>query len=1817
MKKVIPFILGVLLVFNACKKTPNADNVLAYDNYLDGYPSNTISCRENLSFILKQSPDVLEVSEDIISTSPNIKGKVALQGNKIIFTPENQLKNGKKYMVTLHLSKLFNKIDKKLADFTCEVKTKKLDFSVELETPKAYDKNYYYINGSVTSSDYFESEMLSKIVSAKYNGKIKKIKYDNSEKKYSSYVYFNFKIDSLKRFDDDKILNVEWTGSPINSDSKGSEDVTIIGKNNFKVLDVKITDKIRQEVEISFSDPLDKNQNLKGLIQFLDVKDGDFTYKIHKNIVRIYPTHTFKNTAKIQFFKGIKNNSGYKLKDTHIVSVNFEEPKPSISFIKSGAILPKSKNLKINFYATNLRAVDVTIYRVYKNNILQYLQENKLTELSDLRYVGRPETKYTINLSDKGLKLAKPNAFAFNLADMISVKNGEMYRVELSIKKEYSNYTCDGVTPTNTIKYGRKDVNDYDGVNYRDYNWDERNNPCTDSYFYDAKISTNIFATDLGIIVKKGNNNSTFVAVTNLLTAKPVANAKVTLYDFQQQPIISQRTNSNGIARFNTDKNVFFATASQGKNTTYIRLKDGNALSMSNFDVSGAKLESGLQGYIYGERGVWRPGDTMFLTFVLNDKENPLPKKHPIKFELINPQGKIIDRKIQYKNTENVYIYTPKTEQSALTGNWELIISVGSSEFTKRLKVETIKPNRLKINIKIDKEIKANEKISGTADVKWLHGAIARDLKIDIQGKFKSTKTEFKNFGNYNFDDITRYFGTEEFTVFEGNLNNEGQAKFSVNPSFKNKAPGMLKAYFISKAYENGGDFSTDVFSKKVSTYTSYAGLNSAEEKESKNYLYTDKNYIFNVVSVDENGKGFSNDLDVKVYKISWRWWWRKNCSGLSEYDGSTYHEPYVSENIKTNSQGKGHFNLKIDKNDWGRYLVKVQDKKSGHTTANIVYFDWPDWYGLKQGNTNDNASMLVFTTDKESYSINETATIKFPSSAGSRALVTIENGTKVLDHFWVETKDKQTSFEFPVLPEYAPNVFVNISLLQKHSQTKNDLPIRMYGSVPMLVSDPNTKLEPEITMPDELKPETTAKISVKEKHGKPMTYTIALVDEGLLDLTRFKTPNTWDKFYARQSLGVKTWDIFDDVIGAYGGKINQILSIGGDEAKSINKNKKANRFKPMVIHLGKFTISANQSKTHEIKIPKYIGSVRAMVVASNVSKNAYGSAEKTAFVRSPLMILASLPRKITPKETVTLPVTIFAMKPHIKDVKLSLEPNNSYTIIGNKTQQISFKQPDEKMVYFKLKVNDFKGIGKIKINAVSGSEKTSYDVEIDVENPNPLTTETLDLVLKSNEEGSFDFSSFGTKGTNITTLELSSLPPMNFTSRLDYLIQYPHGCVEQTTSSAFPQLYFTELFDLSNEKKQKIERNIKATIRRLSKFQLANGGLSYWQGNSSADDWGTSYAGHFMIEANKKGYILPFGFKEKWISFQKKQAREWNKNSYNGLEQAYRLYTLCLANQPDLSSMNRMIETTGLDNSTKLRLASAYALIGKKSIAKKILETLSSNDKKHYYYYGSELRDKAMSLETYTFINDDVKAIKLAKTIAKKLSSNDWLSTQTTAYTLIAMSEYATKNGGKKGINASYIFNGNNANANTSKALFTTDLKPIEKNNKFKITNNNNGVLYVRLFNKGILPVGEEKVLSKNLSADVSFYTKNGDKIEPTKIKQGTNFVAKVIIKNTSDKNIDNVALTQYFPSGWEIVNTRFTDAGSNTSLPEVDYTDIRDASISNYFSLKANQSKIFKVLLNTSYLGSYYLSGIQAQAMYDNDYIVRTKGQWVEVVK
>jgi hypothetical protein len=920
-----------------------------------------------------------------------------------------------------------------------------------------------------------------------------------------------------------------------------------------------------------------------------------------------------------------------------------------------------------------------------------------------------------------------------------------------------------------------------------------------------------------------------------------------------------------------------------------------------------------------------------------------------------------------------------------------------------------------------------------------------------------------------------------------------------------------------------------------------------------------------------------------------------------------------------------------VNRPSWGRYLVYVRDPESGHATAQVVYIDWPYWARANRKD-NENATMLSFSTDKETYAVGETVKVSFPSSGKGRALISIESGIRLIDHFWVETQAGETKFEFKTTSAMTPNCFVNISLLQPHSATANDLPIRLYGVIPINVENPDSHLKPVLAMPEVLKPESKTTITVREENGKPMTYTLAIVDEGLLDLTSFKTPDPWKHFNAREALGVKTWDLYDQVMGSFTGKIDKLLAIGGDGEGEGKKGAKANRFKPMVYFAGPFELKPFGMGIHHVEIPNYVGSVRVMVVAGQDER--YGNAEKTVPVRNPLMVLGTLPRVLGPGESVALPVNVFAMEKHVKDVSIEITTNEFLKPKDGTKKTVKFNKIGDEVVNFDLQVAEKLGVGKVNIVARSGKEVARYEIEIDVRTPNPKETDVVETVVEPGKEWNPKYALRGMEGTNKITVEVSSFPMVDFGNRLKYLISYPHGCIEQTTSAAFPQLFLSNVMDLDNNFRREITNNVNSAIQRIQLFQNSEGGFSYWPGGNESSEWGTTYAGHFLLEAEAKGYRVPSGLKSNWIRYQKKMASNWRLQAsntdygvrqYDDLTQAYRLYTLALAKSPDLGAMNRLRESANLSVAAKWRLAAAYQLSGQSDIARKLVNNATTTIPKYRelsFTFGSDLRDKAMILEVLTLMGDKGRGASLMKEISKELNSNQWMSTQTTAYGLIAISKFIGASPVDKTMKFTYALNGQNAQSKSTQiAIFKQDFsgKALQKNGTLKFKNTGAGILYAKLSIEGVPVSGNETAASSNVSIGVNYYSMSGAKISVDKLEQGTDFIAEVTISNSGVRGyLAEMAISQVFPSGWEIHNTRMDEMQAASTISDYPtYQDFRDDRVYTYYNIPANKTKIFRFKLNAAYIGRFYLPAIATEAMYDNSIYAREPGQWVEVVK
>lgn len=1854
------FLLLMIVSFSSCTRTqkdiiPSAE----YAPYVNAYTGGVISQNSTIRIELTHEQPMVdlnnELKENPFSFSPSLKGKAYwVSNNTIEFVPEEgTLKPGSLYECTFQLGK-FVEVDKKLKEFNFSFRVQERNFTLSIEPLPITDAQPDEINikGEICFSDIVKKEEVEKILTAK----------DGNNKSYpveiiptDNLTRYQFCINQVPRDTEDYQLTITANGSPARIDQTQSEEVLIPAKDSFRFLSATRIDEPENGIEVVFSTPLSDTQDLKGLIEIPELSSSVF--QIKENRVFIYFEANQLSKLTLNIHEGVKSSQGKTLGTSHSISFSEINLKPQVEMLTTAAILPDSKSLIIPFRAVNLYAVDLNVIRIFENNVLMFMQTNSLASANELRRSGRLVYKKTLWLGkDTSKDIHNWENYSIDLAGLIRQEPGAIYRVILSFRQEYSAYPCGGVdnqdikfadnnTPDGLMKVSGSALSEadeavwdtpeayyyYNGgtMDWSVYRWKERDNPCHPSYYMnsDRAAACNVFASNLGMIVKRNSLNKLWIAVSNILDTNPVGKAQVTVYNFQLQPIGKGETNGEGFVEISSKGTPFIVVAEAEKQKAYVRVVDGEEQSVSRFDVGGKEIQKGLKGFIYGERGVWRPGDTLHISFILEDREKRIPDKHPVALEIYNPKGQFYTKMISTQGMNGFYTFDVPTQAGDPTGLWNAYIKVGGTTFHKGLRIETIKPNRLKINLTLPKILQSTDKnVTVPLASAWLTGATASKLKAKVEMSLSKVNTQFKNYGQYIFNDPATDFTTIKTDVFDGILNAEGKAGVTLKVPAATNAPGMLNATFTTRVFEPGGDASIYTQSIPFSPFVSYVGINLNQPKGK--YIETDKDHVFDVVTVNSQGQPVNrSNLEYKIYRISWSWWWENSDESFGTYINNSSITPVASGKLQT-SGGKTTFKFRVDYPSWGRYLVYVKDKDSGHATGGTIYVDWPESRGRSNKTDPSGIKMLTFSLDKESYEIGETATAIIPAAAGGRALVSIENGSSVLHREWIEvTNEGDTKYTFEITPEMAPNVYLHISLLQPHAQTINDLPIRMYGIAPVFVTNRQTVLQPQIQMPEVLRPETDFNVTVSEKSGKPMTYTLAIVDDGLLDLTNFKTPDPWNEFYSREALGIRTWDMYDNVLGASAGAYSSLFSVGGD-ATLKPADAKANRFKPVVKFIGPFYLEKGRQQTHTLKLPMYVGSVRAMVVAGQ--DGAYGNAEKTAFVRTPLMLLSTLPRVPSIQEEITVPVNVFAMEKQVKNVTVSLQASGGgVQIEGSHQQSLTFNRPGDQLVFFTLKTGNKTGKATIKLTASGGGQQTKETIEIEVRNPNPIVTLRSSEWIETGQNKELSYQLGSLSANNQIKLEVSRIPSVDISRRFDFLYNYQHHCTEQLTSKALPLLFIAQFKTIDTREAEKIKANVQEAIRQIYARQLPNGGFVYWPGNAVADEWISSYTGMFLTLAQEKGYAVHANVLNKWKRFQRAAAQNWRMpqeaNNWqqwqSELQQAFRLYTLALAGAPEYGAMNRMKEQPGLSIQAKWRLAAAYALTGKMKPAEELVynaETTVIPYSSMNQIYGSSDRDEAMILETLLLMNRERDALQQAKVVSKNLSQENWFSTQSTAFALMAMGRLAEKLSGS--LDFTWTWNGKQQPAvKSAKAVFEKEISTSPKSGTVAVKNQGKGALSVDLITRTQLLNDTLPAISDNLRMDIRYASMDGKPMSVNDIRQGTDFTAIASISNTSGTtDYTNLALTHIIPSGWEVYNERMTvpeaepqettDSSGNVS-GQYTYQDIRDDRVLTYFNLRRGETKIFTIRLQATYAGNFILPAVQCEAMYDVNVQARSK--------
>lgn len=1819
------------LFLNQCTKKGQdqaVDHTLTTAQLVSHVTSGIISSGEPIRVrfvesVVKENQVGSVLKKEVFSFGPEIQGVAAWKDRRILeFKPNHRLPFRKKYYGELRLQELLPHYkDLQPLKFKFEVAGREIEtFDGDFQLVDATDPKRLFYKGTVSFTETVGLEGVKRAVALQMGAAEIPLTWKVEEKDRR----FAFVSETLKRPDRTVQFTLRVDKDPVELSRDFEKNFSLGPLADFKVTEIRKSDQgKRPGLEIRFSDEIDQQQDITGLVRVEPAVD--FTQKMMGKSIHLSGDFAF-GTAYTLKISGIRSRWGARLRQEVRKEVDFEDQKPRLAFLSDGVFLPTANLQKIGFKTMNVKTVNLEVKRVFESNLGQFLQTESLEagrqrnqSFSDyeVNRVGVTVARQKLTIGTVKNRWLKHE---LDLKKLIRPGEKGLFLLKLSFGKNDMLYS--GLSNERRYYYGR----------------DYYNNPNSHGYLYrHGQIFKPVILSDIGLTYKMGTRQH-LVFATHLPNATPLEGVKVTLRTFQNQVISSKHTNVDGEVIFDDVKEkVFYIEAEKDGQRSLVKPAE-MAWNLSSFDTGGAEVSPDeTRAFIYTERGVYRPGDEINLCLIARNRDDTFPANHPVTLEIYNPKNQLVSTQTSKTADDGFYHFKFQSREEDLTGNWRAKFLVGSRTFFQVLKIETVVPNRLKVKFEPEKEKleSGDQCIRMKVVANYLFGAPAAALKAEISVNLKHWLKQFKNFPGYIFNNEAINFKSIQTNVFEGPLDEQGRTRIDWQLPPLTSVPSAVRAQITARVFDKGGRPTRMDHFIPIDAYRNYVGL----ERPKFKYGYTRVGAPVTLrgILVDTGGKPVSGrSLKYRIYRNARYWWW--------EYDSEDDFRIRFKKDSNTRLAKEGEiisrskpFAFEFNPENFGEYLLEVEEMIPGGHRAGF-FFRAYYWGDAPVGA--ESAGTLTLKSDRETYRPGDRAVVSFPTPEKGTILMTVEKGNQVLDTRVQEVvaASGESRIEIPVTREMLPNAYVSVSVLQPHSQTLNDRPIRMYGVIPLLVRESATIQTVDIKMADQLSSNQDFGIDIQTADGKATQFTVAVVDEGLLDLTRFATPDPWAQFYQKQRLAIRTFDLFNFVIGANRGDVFKLFSIGGDfdEAAAYRSSqlepRREKRFKPVSMFKGPIKTDGKGKARVVFHMPNYIGSVRVMVVSAD--RDRYGKADKTVPVKTDLMVLPTLPRVLGPEDLFKVPVSVFALNEKIKSVDLRLKVEGPVNITGSDRRTLAFAEPREQDTAFTLQAEAAVGQAKITITAAAGKFKAFKEIHIGVRPYSPRIYASEIKEVAPGQKMTITIPGRGIPGTNRAVISVMRKGKLNLNHRLYWLLHYPYGCIEQTVSAGFPQLFLKEFIRQSSMDESVIDDNINATIDRLKRFQTPSGGFAYWPGGNHVSIWGTNYAGHFMVEAQKQGYNVPRSLLDGWSRFEKSRSLLTRDNL---LERIYRLYILALAGEPQVGPMNLIKENdlAGMTDTEKWLLSAAFRLAGKKETARDILAKTGMEARQYTEpgsTFGSWLRDTAMLLEIATLFEDWNKADPLYDRIVDEVSGEAWYSTQTLGYALLAVGKYMKANAGDfredKAVIAGYI-----KLPGIKKIPFETDQLKFsrkidqgfgEEAEVFIDKKTNLERLFVLLEWDGVPLKPDVREESKNLWLNVEWLNQDGMTINPATLKQGTTFWGhfRVGRSDSLNRRLTELALVQVLPSGWEIENVRLLSDDMppwmrKWKLNRENYLDIRDDRVMWFFDLSGGNSQLdFVVKLTAVTAGQFILPPSLFEAMYDNRYQAVKKGMPVKVV-
>ena len=1323
-----------------------------------------------------------------------------------------------------------------------------------------------------------------------------------------------------------------------------------------------------------------------------------------------------------------------------------------------------------------------------------------------------------------------------------------------------------------------------------------------------------LVVTDIGLTTFVGANGLD-IATRSLETGRPVGRIDVKLIARNNEVLAQAVTDRKGLAHF--DPGLLRGEGGRTATAVMAFRKDGDfsfidltrsAFDLSDRGVAGRAAPGEADLFFYTDRGVYRPGETVHLMALLRDQAaKAITDNLPLTFRVLRPDGVEAATYGELKGDGGGFQLDIPIASSARTGNWTVeayLDPEGKPIASTEYLVEEVVPARIETTVTpVSTTLVPGAETPVDVVAKFLYGAPAAGLTVKADLTIAQNFDPFPQYPGYHFDLADEGVEASRIAFDDARTDDDGRASFSLALDDLPETTQPLSANLRVEVYEFGGRPVIKSVALPIKNRNLWVGVKPLFENDQTAMGATAQ---FEIMALDGDGRAIAKPgLSYRLVKEDWDYQWY--------YSENTWDYNVV---VRDDTQETGKLDVAAEKPamveakvDWGHYRLEVFDPESGSASSVRFYAGW--WAQPGTAGTPDKMQVVA---EKELYQVGEDAAVHLQAPFTGTAMVTIATD-RVLETRQVDMPPEGKTIHVEVDPSWGAGAYVLVNAFRP-GEAEQHGPGRAIGLTWLQIDAKPRQLRISMTVPDKVLPRQSVEIPVAVDNLSDTTayLTLAAVDEGILQLTDFTTPDPLGYYFGKRRLGLDLRDVYGQLIDGKEGKRGDIRE-GGDDA-GLARRGAPPEIKLVALFSGLVKLDGGGKASVRLDIPDYNGRLRLMAVAYD--GNNVGSAEAGLVVRDPVVALVSAPRFMAPGDESYLSLSIQNLDGTAGDYHVALSAAEAVQLGDGANFTASLPVGATKSQRIPM-LGKTIGNGEITlaINGPNGYE-LSRAIQVPVRPAQSPTAQTLSKILAPGESldlGADALADF-LPGTSQLRSSFSTRPNLDVQSVLANLSHYPYGCLEQTTSVAFPLLFTNELadlWDLKNAYAGSDTEQLQKAVNRAFERQRSDGMFSLWDGSGPAYKWLSAYAMDFLTEAKARGYHLSeFGYRN-GLQGLRLIATDYNSDDPSGLNaRAYALYVLAKAKAASLSDLRYLFDAY-LDRLptpiASAQLGAALAMSGDMERAEKAFAKARIDAERAaggYWDYGSEffgsnLRDMAALVTLMTeakMPNGDVAP--LLDRLAGMQSRRSYLSTQEEAWILRAARATASAD------NSMSLGFADRKLESLTKPFFAKT-GPEELAKGIRATNNGSGPIYAKVTASGI-PSTDLPASDSGFSIERKVFTIDGQEVKLDQIRQN-DIVVVVIRGQVKDYAQHQAMIVDLLPAGLEIENERLTNTrrtGDLAWLPELtelNYSEFLDDRFVAAFDIREQSPTNFAL----SYMaravtpGEYKLPAIAVEDMYN----------------